>query len=95
MSLYVYIGQVTASESVFQYGVNENVNTFSNPNHIPPFLDEIRDNLGNNDSLTSVCGDNLVCLFDFGQTGDQAIGMATMAFQEAVMEDITMSGKTL
>ena len=28
-----------------------------------------------------VCGDNVECLFDFGQTGDPDVGMAAMTFE--------------
>ena len=65
--------------------------TFSQPNHMPPFLDEIRANLTGNDTLTAVCGDNTECLFDFSQTNDETVGMATMQFEEDVAEEVTMS----
>ena len=68
-----------------------NVTTFSQPNHMPPFLDEIRANLMGNDTLTAVCGDNTECLFDFSQTNDETVGMATMQFEEDVAEEVTMS----
>ena len=65
--------------------------TFSQPDHMPPFLDEIRTDLEGNNSLTAICGNNTECLFDFSQTGDEAVGMATMAFMEEVTEEVTMS----
>ena len=71
----------------------ENVSTFSDPNHVPPFLDEIRDNLEANSTLTDICGNNTECLYDFAQTGNEAVGMATMEFMEAVVEDVIMSGR--
>jgi len=70
----------------------ENVNTFSNPDHVPPFLDEISETLANNMTLMNACGNNTQCLFDFGQTGDEAVGMATMEFMQEVMEVVTTSG---
>ena len=54
---------------------------FSNPDHIPPYLDDIVSNLRNNSMLTDVCGDNVECLFDFDQTGDVEVGMAAMGFE--------------
>ena len=41
-------------------------------------MDEILSNLTANSSLVDVCGDNVECLFDFGQTGDPDVGMAAM-----------------
>jgi len=79
---YIFIlGQILSAESIFAYEPGENVGTFSDPNHVPPFLDEIKSNLMGNSTLTDVCGDNVECLFDFGQTGDVKVGMATMAVQ--------------
>ena len=69
--------------------------TLSDPDHIPPFLDEIMANLEGNSTLTDVCGSNTQCLFDFGQTGNEAVGMATMNFMEDVMEEVIMSGRNL
>ena len=70
----------------------QGVSTFSNPNHIPPFLDEISSNLEGNSTLFNVCGNNTQCLFDFGQTGSEAVGMATMEFMQEVMEEVIISG---
>ena len=55
--------------------------TFSDPSHMPPFLDEILSSLTQNSTLTAVCGSNIECLFDFAQTGDLEVGMAAMEFE--------------
>ena len=79
---FIYtLGQITHNESIFTYGVGESVANFSNPNHVPPFLDEILSNLMGNSTLTAVCGDNVECLFDFAQTGDMEVGMAAMTVE--------------
>ena len=75
------LGQVNQTDSIFTYEASEDVVTFSVPNHIPPFLDEILSNLTGNSTLTDVCGDNVECLFDFDQTGDVEVGMAAMAVE--------------
>ena len=63
------------------------MNTFFVPEHMPPFLDEVLSSLMVNSTLTDVCGDNVECLFDFDQTGDVEVGMATMAVEnEAATE---------
>ena len=77
MKYFIYsLGQVTQNESIFTYGSGESVDTFSDPNHAPPFLDEMLSNLMGNSTLTAVCGTNVECLFDFAQTGDMEVGMA-------------------
>ena len=78
---YFYLGQIIQEESIFAYEVTENVTTFSNPGHTPPFLDEILSSLMGNSTLTDVCSDNVECLFDFSQTGDATVGMAAMTFE--------------
>ena len=77
----MHIGQVTQNESIFTYEYGENVDTFSIPDHTPPFLDEILSDLTGNSTLTDVCGNNVECLFDFSQTGDMEVGMAAIAVE--------------
>ena len=57
------------------------MNTFSDPSHVPPFLDEILSGLMGNSTLTDVCGENVECLFDFAQTGDAEVGMVAIAIE--------------
>jgi len=78
-------GQVTDANSLFTYGPDEDVGNFSVPYHVPPFLDELTTSLMNNSTLMEVCGDNVECLFDFGQTGDADVGMAAMMFENQTM----------
>ena len=87
LAILLILGQVTSEESIFTYEPGESVVTFSYPNHIPPFLDEILSSLMGNSTLTDVCGNNAECLFDFNQTGDATVGMAAMTFEsETVIE---------
>ena len=72
------LGQITQEESIFTYEAGKSVGTFSNPDHTPPFLDELLASLVNSSTLTDVCGDNIECLFDFAQTGDMEVGMAAI-----------------
>ena len=74
-------GQITSIESIFTYEMGENVAMFSDPDHIPPFLDEILSNLTGNSTLTDVCGENVECLFDFAQTGDMEVAVAAMTVE--------------
>ena len=82
------LGQITSAESIFTYKVGESVNTFFNPNHVPPFLDEILSSLMRNSTLTDICGDNVECLFDFDQTGDVEVGMAAMTIENETVAEL-------
>ena len=82
------LGQITQSESIFTYEAGDSVDTFSVPDHAPPFLDEILSNLMDNTTLTSVCGDNVECLFDFSQTGDMEVGMAAITVENEMATKI-------
>ena len=86
-----FTGQITQDESIFTYAAGESVATFSDPDHVPPFLDEIQSSLEGNSTLVEVCGNNPLCLFDAQQTGDVNAGMATMQFQgDAISQSMTL-----
>ena len=85
-----FIGQITSEESIFTYGPGESEATYSVPNHVPPFMDELLPTLLENETLVEVCGDNIECLFDFSETGDVEVGMSTVAVEnEAMIESIS------
>ena len=74
---HLFSGQITQDQSLFYYETGENVSTFSDPNHIPVFLDEI-----DNETLSEaidICGgdENIECLFDFSQTRNEALAQST------------------
>ena len=87
LKLILLLGQIT-EESIFTYEAGESVGRFSNPDHIPPFLDELLTSLMNNSTLTAVCGDNVECLFDFDQTGDVEVGMAAIAVENETATEL-------
>ena len=62
---------------MFFYEVGESVSTFSDPNHMPVFLDEIRPEVL--EDAIEVCGgdENLECLFDFTQTRNAELAQNT------------------
>ncbi len=64
---------------MFYYQNGQNASSFSVPDHVPVYLDEI-----SNETLAGavgVCGsiDNIECIFDFSQTNDEALAMTTMS----------------
>ena len=93
-TIHTYIlGQISGAESFFTYEPGESVATFSVPNHVPPFMDEILPSLQDNATLIEVCGDNIECLFDFSQTGDAEFGMATIAVEEEITREHLLACK--
>ena len=70
------------------------MDTYSVPDHIPPFLDEILSSLMGNSSLLDVCGDNVECLFDFNQTGDPNVGMAAMIVENQIATEMNDACKS-
>lgn len=49
---------------------------FSNPDHMPQFLEEVLENAS--DDIKSMCGNNVECIFDAIETGDTNIGLETL-----------------
>ena len=101
-SCILFLGQVTAlipatettpeipGESIFTYEPGESQASFSMPDHVPPFMDEILPSLLENATLVEVCGNNVECLFDFSQTGDAEFAMATVAVEnEAIIASLS------
>jgi len=92
IAINLFSGQITQNESIFTYPPGENVSTYLNPDHVPPFLDEIRSSLEGNSTLIEICGDNPQCLFDVDQTGDANVGMDTLQFEEQAIEQVVTLG---
>ena len=88
-------GQISQNESIFTYEMGEGVDIFSDPNHLPPFLDEILSNLVENSTLTDVCGTNAECLFDFAQTGEVDVGMAAIAVENETATEMQETCKLI
>ena len=63
-------------ESLFTYPDGLSATNFSHPEHIPNFLDEVVSSA--TDEIRSACNDNPQCIFDATETGDLAVGMATL-----------------
>ena len=94
MKCIIYtLGQIIQDDSIFTYEMGEGVANFSDPDHLPPFLDEIQSNLTANSTLTDVCGNNVECLFDYAQTGDVEVGMAAMAVENETAIEMQESCK--
>ena len=71
----IFLGQITANESLFTYGPNESVDTFANASFVPMFVENIKwaDN-ATKLAAEQACGDDAVCLFDAASTNDVSIG---------------------
>ena len=84
-------GQITASDSLFSYPNGSGAGNFSDPGHMPVFLDELSDAAIAN--ARSVCGNDSQCIYDFSQTGNEELAMVTMTTNEVNVMDMTISCK--
>ena len=69
---------MSAEQSLFTYPDGLSAESFSHPDHIPDFLDDILMNA--DPSLRQLCQNNARCVFDTSQTGNDEVGMATLQF---------------
>ena len=80
-----HTGQISQNESLFTYADGQNVTTFANPNHVPVFLDEVLANASS--EIVQFCNNDPMCIFDYDQTGDANVGMATLVTNEGNNND--------
>ena len=58
---------------------------FSDPDHMPIFLDEVLDAASN--ETRALCGDNPECIFDATETGNMEIGLETLQTNQENVND--------
>ncbi|XP_038045729.1 uncharacterized protein LOC119720211 isoform X2 [Patiria miniata] len=80
--------RTTPETSLFLYPPDTGWADYNNLTFVPLFLDELIAEAERDDptflaEVRSTCGDNSMCLFDSLATKDTAVGMATMAMDEA------------
>ena len=89
------LGQISESQSLFTYGQNESVNTFTRPDFVPMFADNIT---WQNDSLRlaaeAQCGDDHDCLFDVASTNDLSVGVLTKDINVQFVNETNSLGKS-
>lgn len=78
-------GQISNNTSLFTYPEGFSVTSFSDPNHMPRFLDEVVRNA--TDEVISRCGDNPECIFDATETGNVDIGLETLQTNQDNVND--------
>ena len=64
---------------------------FSDPDHMPDFLDEVLDAASN--ETRALCGDNPECIFDATETGNMEIGLETLQTNQENVNDQTVACK--
>ena len=78
---------------MFNYSPGTSVDTFSNPDHVPSFTDEV---VGAADpAVIEACGgsNNTRCIFDSVQTNSTSVGMATRDFDMNTQMDQMITSK--
>jgi len=80
--------QITAEQSLFTYGPNENVSTFQNASFVPMFVEDIvwADNATKQQAEAQCAGD-IVCLFDAASTNDVNVGLNSQAISVKLVEE--------
>jgi fibulin 1/2 len=76
--------QVTYEESLFFYPSGSDVSTFSNPDHLPDFPDEVLDRYSIDQRLA--CNNDPVCLFDLFETNDPEVGQESLTTNVQLLE---------
>ncbi len=89
LSFSFALGQITDEESLFTYPSGLGVADFSDPNHEPPFSDEI----SVDQDIIDMCGGDSECVFDATVTGDPEIGMTTLMVDGNNTDDFAVGGK--
>ena len=79
---------------MFTYAQNESVDTFSKPDFVPMFADNIT---WQNDSLRveaeAQCGEDYECLFDVASTNDLSVGIVTKDINVQLVNESNALGK--
>ena len=82
-------GAITKDESLFSYSLDgASFASFQYPDHQPAFLDQ----LTLTDEQMEQCGSDKQCAYDYAQTGDIEIGLATMNVEQSNSMDQTLLG---
>ena len=86
----IIAGAITEVESLFSYslGTSTSFGSFQYPNHQPAFLDQ----LTLTDEQKELCGSNKQCAYDYAQTGNSEIGLATMNIEQSNSMDKLLLG---
>ena len=87
--VFLITGAITEEESLFSYLLDgKNFSFFQHPDHQPAFLDQL--------TLTveqmEKCGSDKQCAYDYAQTGDIEIGLATTSVEESNSMEQTLLG---
>ena len=78
---------------MFNYTPGTSVDTFSDPNHLPSFTDEVVS--AADPAIIEACGgsNNTRCIFDSVQTNSTSVGMATQDFDANTLMDQIITSK--
>ena len=69
--------QIASNESLFTYPSGSSAANYSNSTYAPAFLEDVFATAS--DAVKSACNNDLSCIFDYAQTGNMAIGLATLS----------------
>ena len=82
-------GAITEGESLFSYFLDSaTFASYQYPNHQPAFLDQLTPTV----EQMEQCGNDKQCVYDYSQTGDIEIGLATMNVEQSNSMDQMLLG---
>ena len=73
---FLYPGNVSQSESLFTYLQGLSWQSYSHPNHLPVFADDIVPT----DTQKNICGNDTQCIYDLLVTNSTTFAMSTYQF---------------
>ena len=84
---------MSQKESLFYYKPGESISTFSFPDHVPIFADELLERA--TEQQRELCNDDPSCLFDLLETNDPSIALGTLqSAQDVAAATASMSKAT-
>ena len=69
--------QIASNESLFTYPSGSSAANYSNSTYAPAFLEDVLASASG--AVKSACNNDPSCIFDYAQTGNMAIGLATLS----------------
>lgn len=89
--LSFFTGQISSEESLFYYLPGRSFEYYSNPDFMPDYVDDIVANAPA--SITTYCSSNIECIFDYVESGRQAVARITLVLHQNYTAQVLQAGK--
>lgn len=92
LNIFLRVGQLNASETLFTYPSGATYLNYSNPNHEPRFSDEI--DPSDYVNYTHACNGSAVCLYDALESGDITLGQMSASTTSSLAQSESAARKS-